>query len=148
MAIRVERALPEDGPTLLQLIADSELPTDGLLEHLDGALKALDDDGRVVGCAALEVYADGALLRSVAVERTSRGTGTGQQVVRAALDLARERGVTSVYLLTTTAEAFFERFGFGRVSRTDVPAGVRASAEFRYACPESAVAMARMVREE
>jgi amino-acid N-acetyltransferase len=147
VAIRVERARPEDGPTLLRLIADSGLPPDGLLDHLDSALKVMDD-GRTIGCAALEIYPDGALLRSVAVERAMRGTGIGQLIVRAALELARERGATSVYLLTTTAEAFFERFGFKRVSRADVPAGVRASAEFRYACPESAVAMARYPSSE
>jgi amino-acid N-acetyltransferase len=98
--------------------------------------------GRVVGCAALEVYADSALLRSVAVDETARGQGIGQRLVRAALDLAHERGVRSAYLLTTTAEQFFPRFGFQRIDRREVPVDVQQSVEFRSACPASAAVMA------
>jgi amino-acid N-acetyltransferase len=136
----VDRVRPEDEPAIVRLITDSGLPTAGLLDHLESAVVARLD-GRIVACAALEIYADGALLRSVAVEESLRGSGLGQQVVRAALDLARQRGTTSVFLLTTTAETFFPRFGFRRVARADVPPGVRASVEFRSACPASAVAM-------
>ena len=61
--------------------------------------------------------------------------------MRRVLDHARERGVQDVYLLTTTAEDYFPRFGFRRVDRREVPAEVQASVEFRKACPGSAVAM-------
>ena len=68
----------------------ASLPVDGLLDHLDPAIVARAD-GRVVGCAALEVYPDGALLRSVAVDAAARGQGIGTLVTTAALDLARAR---------------------------------------------------------
>ena len=45
--------------------------------------------------------------------------------------------------LTTTAERFFPRFGFERITRDDVPASVQASIEFREACPASATVMRR-----
>jgi amino-acid N-acetyltransferase len=139
--VSIERAAGHDDGAIVRLAARSGLPLDGLLEHLDTALVARAG-GRVVGCAALEIYGDSALLRSVAVDETARGLGIGQRVVRACLDLAQERGVRSVYLLTTTAERFFPRFGFGRVDRGDVPADVQQSVEFQSACPASAVAMA------
>jgi len=139
--VRLDRFQPEDKPAVLRLLADNELPADGLLDHLDTALVVRLDD-RIVACAALEFYADGALLRSVAVQEALRGSGLGHQVVRAALDLARQRGTTSVYLLTTTAEGFFPRFGFRQIARAGVPAGVRNSIEFQSACPASAVVMA------
>ena len=125
---------------MLQLVARNGLPPDGLADHAATAVVARVD-GRVAGCAALEIYADGALLRSVAVDETARGAGVGQQLVRAALDLASRRGVPSVFLLTTTAAAFFPRFGFRPVSRADVPPGVRRSVEFESACPASAIVM-------
>lgn len=141
MDARVDRLQPDDTPAVLRLLADHGLPADGLLDHLDTALVLRLDD-RVAACAALEIYADGALLRSVAVDNVLKGRGLGQQIVRAALDLARQRGLASVYLLTTTADGFFPRFGFRPIARADVPAGVRTSVEFQSACPASAIVMA------
>jgi amino-acid N-acetyltransferase len=53
------------------------------------------------------------------------------------------RGLRALYLLTTTAEHYFPRFGFTRVDRSAVPADIRATEEFRSACPASATVMAR-----
>ena len=65
----------------------------------------------------------------------------GHHLTEAALNLARTRGADTVFLLTTTAEKFFPRFGFEPISREDVPASVQASIEFQSACPASAVVM-------
>jgi amino-acid N-acetyltransferase len=46
-----------------------------------------------------------------------------------------------VFLLTTTAERFFPRFGFEEIARDEVPASVQASVEFQSACPASAIVM-------
>jgi amino-acid N-acetyltransferase len=46
-----------------------------------------------------------------------------------------------VFLLTTTAEKFFPRFGFEQIAREDVPPSVQASVEFTSACPTSAIVM-------
>jgi amino-acid N-acetyltransferase len=96
---------------------------------------------RTIGCAALEVYPSGVLLRSVAVESAWRGRGVGRQLTDAGLDLARSRGADAAYLLTTTAGDFFPRFGFERVERADVPDDVKQSIEFTSACPSSALVM-------
>jgi amino-acid N-acetyltransferase len=58
-----------------------------------------------------------------------------------ALDIARERHVEDIFLLTTTAEHYFPRFGFSCVSRESVAAEVQGSVEFKEACPASAVVM-------
>ena len=128
----------------MRLLTDNGLPTDGLADHLGTTFVARIDD-RVVASAALEFFSDGARLRSVAGERALRGSGLGQQIVRAALELARQQGTRSVYLLTTTAESFFPRFGFRRVARADVPPGVQTSVEFRSACPASAAVFAKEI---
>jgi len=100
----------------------------------------------VVGAAAVEVYADGALLRSVVVSPTAQGLGLGHQLTAAALSVAKARGSQAAFLLTTTAERFFPKLGFERVSRDDVPASVQASIEFQSACPASAVVMRKQLR--
>ena len=125
---------------MLRLLEDSRLPIDGLTDHV-GTLLVARQEGRVVGSAALEVYPDGALLRSVAVTSRLRGDGLGQQLTLAALRLAADLRSPAVYLLTTTAETFFPRFGFETISRTEVPCLVQRSVEFTSACPSSATVM-------
>jgi N-acetylglutamate synthase-like GNAT family acetyltransferase len=56
---------------------------------------------------------------------------------------AEARGFRALYLLTMTAEQYFPRFGFQPIDRDAVPAAVRATAEFREACPASATVMRR-----
>jgi amino-acid N-acetyltransferase len=137
---RIARASDADWPSILQLLQDAGLPSDGLLEHLNTAFIARDGTA-IIGCAALEVYPDGALLRSVAVAAAARGQHVGQQLVDAAIGLATSLRIPAVYLLTTTAESYFPRFGFARTTREQVPEGVRQSAEFRFACCATAVVM-------
>ncbi|HMQ35080.1 MAG TPA: GNAT family N-acetyltransferase, partial [Chloroflexaceae bacterium] len=111
-------AMPADLPAVLELLAASNLPRDGLAEHFDAAVVARDG-AAVVGSAALELYGEAALLRSVAVAEGLRGQGLGRELTTAALELARARGVRRVYLLTTTAEGYFPSFGFAPVSRAE-----------------------------
>jgi amino-acid N-acetyltransferase len=87
------------------------------------------------------MYADGALLRSVAVAPALQGHHLGRELTGAAIRLAEERRVPAIYLLTTTAERYFPKFGFERIERGDVPATVQASVEFTSACPASATVM-------
>ena len=138
--VRIEPATREDAGALLALMERAHLPTDGLSDHLDAALVARDGD-RIVGSAAIEIYADGGLLRSVAVDADRRGTGLGARLTAAAIEDAERRALPALYLLTTTAEQFFPRFGFERIAREEVPSSVQASIEFRGACPASAIVM-------
>ncbi len=139
--IHIEPAAPADLPAVLDLLSASGLPHDGLAAHFAAALVAHDGDA-LAGSAALELYGEAALLRSVAVAPALRGQGLGHKLTASALQLARERGVRRVYLLTTTAAGYFPRFGFAPVTRADVDPAVRVSAEFSGACPESAAVLA------
>jgi amino-acid N-acetyltransferase len=136
----ISAATASDIDVVEALLEREHLPLAGLRDHVEHTFVARAGN-RIVGCAALEMYDDGGLLRSVAVDAEYRGTGLGSDLTRTALSLARRGGVPAVYLLTTTAERFFPRFGFEVVDRADVPATVRASAEFSYACPASALIM-------
>lgn len=133
-------ATVEDWLEVSALLTASLLPLDGAKERLDGFIVARAE-GRVVGCAGIEVYGEHALLRSVAIRTEARGKGLGDALVKRTIALAKERGATALYLLTTTAEGYFPRFGFLNVARTEVPSSLHSSAEFQGACPESATAM-------
>jgi amino-acid N-acetyltransferase len=138
--VAIDLAATADYEVVAALLDAERLPLAGLKDHFDQMLVARDGS-RIVGCAALELHKDGALLRSVAVDAAHRGTGLGSELTRAALRLAEEHGVSAVYLLTTTAERFFPRFGFEVIDRADVPDSVMRSAEFTHACPSSAIVM-------
>jgi len=140
MNVTVTAASAADLPIVLDLLQRCKMPQASLEQHLASTLVAREGV-RIVGCAALEVYGRAALLRSVAVEPSSRGLGLGAQLTNAALDLARAHAVQTLYLLTDTASVFFLRFGFHRVLRTDVDPAVQRSVEFTDACPENALAM-------
>jgi amino-acid N-acetyltransferase len=140
MATTIEAANARDLPGVCRLLDRHHLPLAGLEEHVRTMLVAREDS-RIVGTAALEFYADGALLRSVAVDARHQGRLLGHQLTDAALQLARTLGVQEVFLLTTTADHFFSRFGFEPITRDDVPASVQASVELRSACPASATVM-------
>lgn len=137
-----DAAAPSDLAAILLLLGRSGLPAAGFAEHIGQAIVAREGDA-VVGVAAVELYADGSLLRSVAVEGGVQGRGIGKALTVAALEIADRRGVGDVFLLTTTAPDYFTRLGFTPVSRDDVPAGVRASVQFVAACPASAIVMRR-----
>ena len=138
--VELRTATAEDLPRVLSLLGRTQLPTEGLAEALPDFILA-ESEGRLVGVVGLELYQESALLRSAAVEERWRGSGVGKVLVDRALDLARERGVEDVYLLTTTAEGYFPKFGFVCVGRDSVVGGVRSSVEFETACPTSATVM-------
>lgn len=129
-----------DWPQVAELLMGASLPLEGAEQNLSSFLLAFRS-GRLIASAGLEHYGDKALLRSVAVHHTERGTGLGQEVVRRLLDQAHAAEVKAIVLLTTTADQFFPRFGFVNVTRSEVPAEVLASPEFQGVCPSSSTVM-------
>ena len=136
----IDRARPDEAEAVERLLEENHLPVAGLRQHLTTAVVARQA-GRVVGSAALEVYEGGVLLRSVAVTPALQGIGLGGQLTDAAIQLARELQAPAVFLLTTTAERYFPKFGFEPIERSAVPPSVQTSIEFRSACPSNAVVM-------
>ena len=140
VVLRVAKAA--DLPAVERLLVASGLPLDGVREALPTFVVAEAGDD-LVGVAGLEVCRDNALLRSVAVAPEWRSRRLGHALVTRAIAEAETRGIQALYLLTTTAERYFPSFGFERIGRDEVPDDVRATEEFRSACPASATVMRR-----
>lgn len=78
-------------------------------------------DGEVVGCCALQiVWSDLAEVKSLAVDEANIGAGAGKMLVGAAVEQARELGISQVFALTLTTD-FFEKMGFEIVERDCLP---------------------------
>ena len=133
-------ATARDLPAILELLSLNHLPHAGVPDHLERFV--LEFMGQqLIGCAGLELHGSAALLRSVAVSANQRSSGLAARLVNAQLEAARGFDATSISLLTTTAEAYFPRFGFAVVPRSKLPTELQNSLELRGACPDSAVAM-------
>lgn len=144
--VALRPATDDDLPAVHRLLREGSLPTAGLEEQFGPRYAVAEASGRVVGVAGLETYPEGdqpqyGLLRSVAVDSAWQGLGVGVRLVEERLDWARREGLREVWLLTTTAPAFFPRFGFGAAERSAAPTALQASREFAEACPSTAVAM-------
>ena len=135
-------ATPDDIPLAIELLREAGLPDDGVAE-LGERLVVAEVEGRIVGCAGLEIYGTGGLLRSVAVSEDLQGRGVGVALTRRLMAVAIAHGLERLYLLTETAASFFGRQGFTAVDRADVDAAVLAAPEFARLCPASAAVMVR-----
>lgn len=141
----VRAAHADDLPAMLRLLQDSALPVEGVDAHVRGFLVA-EHEGALHGMVGIERYGEEALLRSLVVHKRARGTGLGTQLVQAIESAAAQGGAQTLILLTTTAAAWFPRFGFAPTTREAVPISVTASVEFQGACPASATVMQKSLR--
>ena len=140
--LAIRDAVAADRMAIAALLTAAALPLDGVD---DAVFVVAESDGTIIGCAAIEPHGSAALLRSVAVDASWRGTGVGHAMVTKVIASADNEGIDPVALLTATAPDWFTRFGFTRVTRDAVPASLLASAEFQGACPSSATIMLRTV---
>ncbi|MFO7194018.1 MAG: GNAT family N-acetyltransferase [Thermocrispum agreste] len=138
MTVTIRRAVADDVPEIVALLADDSLgakresPDD--LTPYQVAFKAVDADpnqllvvveheGAVVGTAQLS-YIPGlsrrgalrAQIEGVRVRSDQRGTGLGERMMRWLIDTARERGADVVQLTSDVtregAHRFYQRLGF------------------------------------
>ena len=142
MTANLRSATVSDFDSIAALLAAHNLPLDGVKDCITGFIVA-EVRGQVVGSIAIERYGDFGLLRSAAVSESLRGQSLGKNLVDRALEKASQDGIREVFLLTTTAEEYFPRFGFSRMQRAELPKELHASEELKGACPDTAIVMGR-----
>ncbi len=126
----IRPARPEDVPAVEALLAVEWLPSFSLADFIP-TMWVAELAGNVVGCAGLEIYDDTALLRSVVVAPSLRGTRLGDRLTLNALDEARSRGALTLYLFTMHAAPFFARVGFERCTMDDFEPAARQCTQYR-----------------
>ena len=141
MTFTVRPADAADLDPVKALLDAAHLPLDGLEEQFGDGYAVAEAAGEIVGAEGIEVYDRSGLLRSAVVHPDWRGRGVGDLLTRDRLAWAGRAGLDRVYLLTTTAESYFPRFGFTRVDRSEAPPEIRESREFASACPATAALM-------
>ena len=91
----------------------------------------------------LEPFGAVGLLRSLAVAPSCRGQGLAHRLIAHLEAQALAQGVTTLYLLTTSADTLFRRLGYVDTARTMAPDVIRATSQFSGLCPSSSVLMSK-----
>jgi amino-acid N-acetyltransferase len=90
-----------------------------------------ESDGRLHGCGALHEYAGGeAEIAAIAVDPAYEELGIGRRIVLYLIEMARERRMRGVFVLTTRTGDWFESIGFTRVSPAELPEEKRRRYDF------------------
>ncbi len=125
------------------LLAAAGLPVADLTAARLNDLWGSSDGADLSGVVGLEVCGEVALLRSLVVAPDWQGLGLGSALLAHAERAARQLGIAALYLLTTTAEAFFARRGYVRIPREVAPPVIQQTTEFAALCPASAACMTK-----
>jgi amino-acid N-acetyltransferase len=119
------------------------LPTSDIDE--DKLLYLLWEDGQPIGTGGLEIFDDCGLLRSVTVISEKQNAGYGSFIIQQLERFAFDSGISCMYLLTNTAEKFFDRKGYCKISRENVPDTIKRTSEYSELCPSTAVVMNKVL---
>lgn len=136
----ISRAAPE-WPAFAVALAGAGLPTEDL--DADGQQFFALDDAPAFG--GYFIAGPDALLRSIVVPPSARKRGLGQTMVAALLRQLEDQGVERAWLLTTSAEPFFDRLGFAIVDWRGAPVAIANTQQLQGICPSSATFMCRQV---
>jgi amino-acid N-acetyltransferase len=129
--------------TAVALLQAQGLPVSDITdEHLEHFF-FIGSDGSPTGLVGVEMYGTEALLRSLVVAENARTRGVGAALVQHAEEYASSHRVGAMYLLTTTAEKFFERLGYERIDRSRAPTSIERTREFASICPASSAFMTK-----
>lgn len=99
-----------------------------------------------VGFGGLEVHGKDALMRSVLALPLVQKRGIGSAIVNGLELEAFVAGCRTIWLATNSAAEFFERLGYVRCDRGEVPAAILQTRQIATLCPASATVMAKPLR--
>jgi len=137
----IRHATHNDWLELLRLLKSCHLPIDDLRPENASHFLVAEHSGKIIGSIGHEPYEEIGLLRSLAVGPENRRHGIGAALIQAMKKLCKQSGVTSTFILTTTAETFAKHHGFSNVPRESVPLAIQHTDQFRSLCPSSAVCL-------
>jgi len=140
--MKIQFAKPEDFEEIRDLLKSANLPFEDV-ENGTGPFLLARNQEKLIGCIGLQICGEDALLRSLAVSESDRNQGLGKTLLQEILEYASRLRLYNIYLLTSTAENFFRKYGFANADRTKAPDAIRETSEFSSLCPASAIFMSK-----
>jgi len=140
MEIVVRKADENEYEEIIHLLSSNALPISDLDEKNIELYVGLSN-GKIVATVGMESYGDCALLRSLSIKEEYKNKRIGETLLQFINDTCQRRAIQSLYLLTTTADHYFKRFGFDVIDRSHTPSVIQSTREFCGICPSSAIIM-------
>ena len=138
-------ARPQDETAIKQFLEANDLLHQDIKSADLKHFLLIRDGSEMVGLVGLEIKADCALLRSLAVKKNYRNRGLATLLVDRIEEYARTLKIRTLYLLTMTAEEFFKNRELQPTARETAPADIQRTAEFNDLCPASAAFMVKTI---
>ena len=140
MNLKIRPAGNQDINRIVKILTDNHLPVEDIAEEKVQLFAGVIDD-RIVASIGLEDHEKYGLLRSLAVDSDYKNRKIGDKLIKYLLDYVKIKGINALYLLTTTADKYFEKQGFCRLCRMQVPDRIKQTKQFKDICPDSAIVM-------
>ena len=144
MNLKIQPAKKENLYEIANLLSDNQLPT---VDICDDSVKLFVGviSNEIIGIIGIEKYKHTGLLRSLAVKDLYKNREIGKKLVKQIFNFCIFENIEELYLLTTTAEKYFDKLGFQKIDRLKVPDVVKQTREFKDICPLSAVVMYKRI---
>lgn len=130
---------------IVTLLAECGLPVSDISPNHSPQFFGIRSESGLVAIVGLELFGSVGLLRSLAVSPEDRGRGLARQLVAFVERVAASQGVESLFLLTTSAAAFFEKLGFVPTFRSDAPPVIQATQQFSDLCPATSALLIKSI---
>ncbi|EIJ43859.1 acetyltransferase, N-acetylglutamate synthase [Beggiatoa alba B18LD] len=134
-------AEPDDLSRIQRLLIDCHLPFEDLTPAHLQRFWVVKQGLTCIASIGLEEWGDIGLLRSLAVRFPHRNNDLASELVDMAELYAKDQKLKALYLLTTTAVAFFSKRHYQLITRENFPEVLKQTAEFHSLCPATAVCM-------
>lgn len=138
VAFRVATAA--DAARVAELLGETGVHSVGVGPGISAFVIA-DSPAGPIATIALEIFGGDALIGSVCVHPSWRAQGVGTALVEHVLTEAAMEAVDSVYVLSSSVDRFFARFGFVRISWSEMPFTITRALSQRGAAVPGATAM-------
>lgn len=135
-------ATDKDLATIKSLLKQDNLPDADINTDSINFFKLISDKSEI-GISGIELFGNLGLLRSVVINKKYRGQDFGKMLIASTEEKAKQLNLKYLYLLTTTADGFFNKMGYQKLGKTHAPEAIKNSNEFSNLCPDSAVLMVK-----
>lgn len=142
--IVVEKVIKSELEKVKQLLIENNLPVEDFEDECITFFIAKINN-ITVGVIGLEQYEATGLLRSLAVKSDYKNLKIGRDLIEYLLRYCKNNSIQELYLLTTTAEMYFEKFGFYKITRENTPTAIKNTKEFALICPATALIMKKIL---
>ena len=119
---RFEPVTAANLPALTALLITADLTLSGLDASTVKLWLVRDERGEIVGSTGFEASESGehVLIRSVAVDPSARGRGSGTAIARYAIDAAAAAGARRAWLFSRRSGPFWQKLGFEPADRDEL----------------------------